>query len=75
MSSIGSITTAVGGWHATESVDAYRPQPDDQTLAIPRSLLRTLIHDHHTVYHMEHRDIPNTLARVLVGLHELGGTC
>ncbi|KAI8141940.1 hypothetical protein BJV82DRAFT_616521 [Fennellomyces sp. T-0311] len=72
MSSTGSITTAFSGWPATESVDTYRTQANNETLAIPRSLLRKLIQDHHTVYHMEHRDIPNILARVLVGLHELG---
>lgn len=38
-----------------------------------RSLLQALIKNHHDVYHIEHRDQPNELARVLVALHDLGG--
>ncbi|KAI7883883.1 hypothetical protein K492DRAFT_192244 [Lichtheimia hyalospora FSU 10163] len=39
-----------------------------------RSLLQALIKNHHDVFHIEHRDQPNELARVLVALHDLGAT-
>ncbi|KAG2226948.1 hypothetical protein INT45_010227 [Circinella minor] len=74
MSSAGSISTAFGGWPNIDFI--YDKQHDNTTTTtvgvIPQSLLHKLIQDHHTVYHMEYRDQPNHLARVLVALHELG---
>ncbi|KAI9495607.1 hypothetical protein BDB00DRAFT_927243 [Zychaea mexicana] len=74
-----SVATAFCGWPAPTTATIYEDKQqqqqntkDETTLAIPRSLLHQLIQDHHTVYHMEHRDHPNLLARVLVALHELG---
>ena len=75
MSSTGSVSTAFGGWPNIDII--YDKQQENTTSTtmnvIPRPLLHKLIQDHHTVYHMEYRDQPNHLARVLVALHELGG--
>ncbi|KAF7732352.1 hypothetical protein EC973_005248 [Apophysomyces ossiformis] len=46
---------------------ANHPDPVDS-----RALLSDLIDRHHTVYHIEHRDRPNVLARVLWSLHKFG---
>ncbi|KAI9246055.1 hypothetical protein BDA99DRAFT_543403 [Phascolomyces articulosus] len=75
MSSTGSLTTTFCSWPNIDTV--YDNKPNENTNnnsigVIPRSLLDQLIQDHHAIYHMEHRDQPNLLARTLVALHELG---
>ncbi|KAI8997821.1 hypothetical protein BDB01DRAFT_58726 [Pilobolus umbonatus] len=39
-----------------------------------RSTLQKIVQENHFLYKMENRDRPNNIARLLVGLHELGAT-
>ncbi|KAG0164904.1 hypothetical protein DFQ28_003536 [Apophysomyces sp. BC1034] len=45
-------------------------QPANNDSINSRSMLLGLIQNYHTVYHIEHRDRPNVLARVLLSLHD-----
>lgn len=47
---------------------------DEDDLNISRDLLLDIIQENHLLYHMEKRDRPNNIIRVLVELHQLGGT-
>ena len=55
------------------------PQPAEATvnqnidLCINRELLLRIVQETHLLYHMEKRDRPNNMIRVLVELHQLGG--
>jgi hypothetical protein len=42
-------------------------------LELNRSLLLDIVHENHLLYHMEKRDQPNNIIRVLVELYKLGG--
>lgn len=42
-------------------------------LSIDRSLLLDIVHENHLLYHMEKRDRPNNIIRVLVNLHKFQG--
>lgn len=46
---------------------------DKDDLNISRALLLDIIQENHLLYHMEKRDRPNNIIRVLVELHQLGG--
>ncbi|KAI9498031.1 hypothetical protein BDB00DRAFT_495571 [Zychaea mexicana] len=45
---------------------------NNTTLSSSRHMLLGMIKEHHASFLMEHRDRPNVLIRVLVGLHEFG---
>ncbi|KAI8082051.1 hypothetical protein BDF21DRAFT_462148 [Thamnidium elegans] len=47
---------------------------DNDDLNISRALLLDIIQENHSLYHMEKRDRPNNIIRVLVELHQLGAT-
>jgi hypothetical protein len=42
-------------------------------LSIDRTLLLDIVHENHLLYHMEKRDRPNNIIRVLVNLHKFHG--
>lgn len=42
-------------------------------VSIDRSLLLDIVHENHLLYHMEKRDRPNNIVRVLVNLHKFKG--
>jgi len=42
-------------------------------VSIDRSLLLDIVHENHLLYHMEQRDRPNNIVRVLVNLHKFKG--
>ncbi|KAI9469734.1 MAG: hypothetical protein EXX96DRAFT_543197 [Benjaminiella poitrasii] len=44
------------------------------TLDIQRYLLNDIVRENHLLYHMEKRDRPNNLIRVLIEFHKLGAT-
>lgn len=46
---------------------------DEDDSNISRDLLLDIIQENHLLYHMEKRDRPNNIIRVLVELHQLGG--
>ncbi|KAK4509190.1 Sister chromatid cohesion protein 2 [Mucor velutinosus] len=43
-------------------------------VSIDRSLLLDIVHENHLLYHMEQRDRPNNIVRVLVNLHKFKAT-
>ncbi|GAN04783.1 hypothetical protein MAM1_0073c04248 [Mucor ambiguus] len=43
-------------------------------VSIDRSLLLDIVHENHLLYHMEKRDRPNNIVRVLVNLHKFKAT-
>ncbi|CEP14785.1 hypothetical protein [Parasitella parasitica] len=45
-----------------------------ENLSIDRSLLLDIVHENHLLYHMEKRDRPNNIIRVLVNLHKFQAT-
>lgn len=78
MSGYASTTTATlftsYGWPSDAvSLGSLSPVYSKREEEPVRSLLKALIKNHHDVFHIEHRDKPNELARVLVALHDLGG--
>ncbi|KAJ8656390.1 hypothetical protein O0I10_007958 [Lichtheimia ornata] len=79
MSGYASTTTATlftsYGWPSDAvSLGSLSPVYSKREEEPVRSLLKALIKNHHDVFHIEHRDKPNELARVLVALHDLGAT-
>lgn len=42
-------------------------------LNLSRCLLLDIVQENHLLYHMEKRDRPNNIIRILVELHQLGG--
>lgn len=42
-------------------------------LQLSRCLLLDIVQENHLLYHMEKRDRPNNMIRILVELHQLGG--
>lgn len=46
---------------------------NDNNSNVNRAVLLELIQENHLLYHMEARDRPNNMIRLLVELHRLGG--
>lgn len=55
-----------------QSFESCSNKENDQ-VNMDRALLLDIIQENHLLYHMEKRDRPNNIIRVLVELHHLGG--
>lgn len=44
-----------------------------EDIQLNRRLLLDIVQENHLLYHMEKRDRPNNMIRILVELHQLGG--
>lgn len=63
--------SSIGG--GPKSPSSLLPAVFINDLELNRSLLLDIIQENHLLYHMEKRDRPNNIIRVLVELYHLGG--